>query len=95
MRHDPRSLFDPRRFAVNARPDDNGVSGLLLNDTSIYHQLSTLNRRQLVLKLRVLKLRALCIEGPSGISWVLSKPRQIVDVVIPDIWPTQSLRPAG
>jgi hypothetical protein len=82
-------LFDPRRFAVNARPDDNRVSGLVLNDTSIYHHLTTLNLNL------VLYLRAQCMERPSRISRVLSKPRQVDDVFIPDIRPSQNLRPVS
>ena len=84
MRHNARSVFNPGSFPVDARPDDNGVSGLMLND-SIHHQRRTRNRRL------VLELRAQCIERPSRISWVLSKPRQVVNVFIPDIRPSQNL----
>jgi hypothetical protein len=90
MRHDARSLFDPRWSAVNARPDDNRISGLLLNDTPIYHHLTSLNRRY-----SVLYLRAQCVERPSRISRVLSKARQVDDVFIPDIRPSQNLRPVS
>lgn len=85
MRHNPGSLFDRRRIPVDTRPDDNRVSRPMLNDTSISQHLRTSNHRRLVLKL---KTRIWLIEGLPGISWVFSKPGQVVDVVIPDLRPS-------